>query len=67
MDISNAVQGEVVRLREMIAFTKAKFPTGKVNFIAYDMIIAEAERAVREQDAVALCRILPELKEMLLL
>lgn len=63
-DISSEVQIEVARLRETIATTKALIPNGRANFIFYDLAIAEAERAVREQDTVALCRILPELREM---
>jgi hypothetical protein len=58
------VQKEVARLRDMIATTKALMPGGNVNFIFYDLAIAEAERAVREQDTIALIKILPELREM---
>ena len=63
-DISSAVQAEVARLRDMISATKALLPDGKVNFIAYEMAIQQAERAVREQDATSLCRFLPELRSM---
>ena len=63
-DISSEVQKEVARIREMIATTRALMPDRQVNFIFYDMVIEKAERAVREQDAVTLCRILPELREM---
>ena len=63
-DISSEVQKEVARIREMIAITRALMPDRQVNFIFYDMVIEKAERAVREQDAVTLCRILPELREM---
>jgi len=63
-DISSEVQKEVARIREMIAITRALMPDRQVNFIFYDMVIETAERAVREQDAVTLCRILPELREM---
>lgn len=63
-DISSAVQGEVKRIREIISTTKALLPNGRVNFFFYDLTLAEAERAIREQDVVALCRILPELQEM---
>ena len=63
-DLITAVQEEVARLREMIATVKALAPNGRVNFFFYDMAIKEAERAIREQDAIALVRILPELKEM---
>jgi hypothetical protein len=58
------VQKEIARIREMIATTRALMPDRQVNFIFYDMVIEKAERAVREQDAVTLCRILPELREM---
>ena len=63
-DISSEVQKEVVRLRELIATIKALMPDRRINFICYDLAIDAAEKAVREQDAVALCRILPELREM---
>ena len=63
-DISSEVQKEIARIREMIATTRALMPDRQVNFIFYDMVIEKAERAVREQDAVTLCRILPELREM---
>ena len=63
-DISSEVQKEVARIREMISETKALLPNGNVNFIIYEMTIAEAERAVREQDAVALVKMLPELQGM---
>lgn len=63
-DISSAVQNEVGRIREMIATTKALLPNGNVNFSFYELTLAEADRAIREQDAVALVRILPELKAM---
>lgn len=63
-DISSEVQKEVARIREMIAETKALLPNGTANFIIYEMTIAEAERAVREQDAAALVKMLPELRGM---
>ena len=63
-DISSAVQKEVARLRETIATTKALLPNSRANFIFYDMAITEAERAVREQDTVALVKILPGLQSM---
>jgi hypothetical protein len=63
-DISSAVQKEVARLRDMIATTNALIPNGSASFIFYEMAIAEAERAVREQDAVALIKILSELRDM---
>ncbi len=63
-DLSTAVQNEVARLREMIATAEALLPNGCANFVFYYLAIAEAERAVREQDAAALVKILPELREM---
>jgi len=63
-DISSEVQKEVNRIREMIAETKALLPNGNVNFYFYELIITEAEKAIREQDVVALIRLLPELKSM---
>ena len=63
-DISSEVQKEVNRIREMIAKTKALLPNGNVNFYFYELIITEAEKAIREQDVVALIRLLPELKSM---
>jgi hypothetical protein len=64
MNLSEEVQNEVKRIREMIAETKALLPHTKMNWFIYDGVLSEAERAVREQDAVALVRILPELREM---
>lgn len=63
-DISSAVQNEVCRIREMITDTKSLFPTRNINFSFYEMILREADRAVREQDIVALVKILPELQGM---
>lgn len=64
-DISSAVQSEISRIREMITTTKELLPNVRINFgFFYEMILAEAERAVREQDAVALVKILPELRDM---
>lgn len=63
-DISSEAQKEVARLREMIATTKILLPHGNVNFFFYEVVIEEAERAIREQDAVALCRILPDIRGM---
>lgn len=63
-DTSTAVQKEVARLRDMITTTKALIPGGNVNFIFYEIVIEEAERAIREQDAVDLVKILPQLREM---
>ena len=64
MDISNAIQNEVTRIRNMISETKTLFPDANINFAIYEMTLASADKAVREQDAVALIKILPELKEM---
>ena len=58
------VQDEVARLRNMIAETKALLPGGNVNWAAYEFAIAAAEKAVREQDAATLARLLPELRSM---
>lgn len=63
-DISSEVQKEVSRLRDMITTTKTLMPNSQINFIVYEIAIHRAEKAVREQDAVTLCRILPELREM---
>ena len=58
------IQDEVARLRETIAETKRLLPNGSISWIFYNAAIAEAERAVREQDAVAMIRILQNLKSM---
>jgi hypothetical protein len=63
-EMAKAIQHEVVRLRETIAETKRLLPDAETNWFFYDTMIALAERAVREQDAVAMLRILPELQEM---
>jgi len=63
-DISSEVQKQVARIRGMMNTIKVFLPDSNVNFIVYDSVIARAEKAVREQDAVALCRILPILREM---
>jgi hypothetical protein len=63
-DLSQEVQKEVARIRDMISETKALFPAGNVNFVMYEVAISEAERAVREQDTAALVSVLPELREM---
>ena len=63
-DIITEVQAEVTRLRDMISTTKAYFPNRNMNFVIYEFAISEAESAIREQDAVALIRILPELQKM---
>jgi hypothetical protein len=64
MNLPGEVQQEVARMRNMIAEMKTLLPDANVSFIAYEMMIAEAERAVREQDTVALIRILQELQDM---
>jgi len=61
-DISTEVQKEVARLRDMIATSQKMLPNSNVSFIFYYLAIVEAERAVREQDAVALIKILPVLR-----
>jgi hypothetical protein len=63
-EMAKAIQNEVARLRETIAETKRLLPDAETNWFFYDTMIALAERAVREQDAVAMLRILPELQEM---
>ena len=63
-DISQEVQKEVSRIQDMISTTKALLPNGQCNFIFYEMLISQAEKAVREQDAVALVCLLPELRKM---
>ena len=63
-DISSEVQKEVARLRDTIATTKALIPNSRANFIFYDTVIEEAEKAIREQDAAALVRILPVIQGM---
>jgi hypothetical protein len=64
MSLPESVQAEVARLRETMAETKRMLPNARVSWMFYEAAIAEAERAVREQDVVALIRILPELQEM---
>lgn len=63
-DISSQVQKEVARLRETITVTKTLLPDARANFFFYDIAIDAAEKAIREQDAVALLRLLPALREM---
>ena len=63
-DISQEVQKEVARIRDMISTTKALLPNGRGNFVIYEMMLSQAEKAVREQDATALIRLLPELRKM---
>lgn len=57
-DISTAVQA--ARLRNTMAETEALLPGGPVNWTFYESAI----KAVREQDATTLVRILPMLKDM---
>ena len=64
MSLSEEVQNEVKRVREMIAETKALLPRTHVNFGIFEVTLYDAEKAVREQDTVALVRLLPELKNM---
>lgn len=64
ISLPEAVQVEVARLREIMAETKRLLPNSQVSWVFYEAAIAEAELAVREQDAVTLVRILPELKGM---
>lgn len=63
-NISEAVQKEVARIRGTLAETKMLFPNRSVNFIIYEMVLAQADKAVREQDAAILVKLLPQLKEM---
>lgn len=63
-DISQEVQKEVSRIQDMISTTKALLPNGRGNFVIYEMMIAKAEKAVREQDTTTLVQLLPELREM---
>ena len=58
------IQDEVARLRETMAETKRLLPNGSISWVFYEAAISEAERALREQDTVAMIRILPELKSM---
>lgn len=64
IDLIEATQIEVARLRDMIATTKALFPKANVNFTFYEVVIKEADLAIREQDATTLCKMLPAMKEM---
>lgn len=63
-DISQEVQKEVTRIRDMISTTKALLPSNQGNFAIYEMMIAQAEKAVRDQDTAALVQLLPKLQEM---
>ena len=62
--LPEAVQKEVARIRERIAITKQYLPNGNVAWGMYEAILNEADRAVREQDAVEMVRLLPELESM---
>ena len=62
--ISSMVQIEVARIREMITITQTLLPNDNVNFMMYEMTLDAADRAVREQDVVALIKLLPELHGM---
>lgn len=58
------IQAEIARLKSTIQTTKELLPGVQVNWASYEKMIAEAGRAVREQDTAAMLRILPELREM---
>ena len=62
-DISQEVQKEVTRIKDMISTTKALLPNGRGNFAVYEILIDRAEKAVREQDVATLVKLLPELRE----
>lgn len=64
MTVPEKIQAEVARLRATIAETTALLPNARVSWVFYEAAIAEAERAVRQQDTAAMVRILPELEEM---
>jgi len=59
-----AVQDEVKRIREMITEVKTLMLQSNVNFYFYELVLTEADKAIREHDTVALLRLLPELKAM---
>jgi len=63
-NVAEEVQNEVRRIREMIAETKALLPNANANFAFYEIALSEADRAVREQDASALVKVLPVLRDM---
>ena len=63
-DVSQEVQREITRIRDMIITSKVLLPKANVNFAIYEATIAEARRAIREQDATALVKLLPKLREM---
>ena len=58
------IQDHVAELRDTISYAKAACKNVAVNFVMYETLIAEAEKAVREQDTAAMLRLLPELQEM---
>ena len=58
------IQDEVARLRAIKSETKRLFPVSRISWVFYDDAISRAEMVVREQDAVAMIKILPELKSM---
>jgi len=64
MDIIEATQVEMARIRDTISTTKALLPDRNVNFICYEMMINEAEKAIREQDTVKLIKLYQELKNI---
>lgn len=63
-DLLSAVQDEFNRIREMITEVKTLLPKRNVSFYFYELILNEADKAIREHDTVALLRLLPELKAM---
>jgi len=62
-DIINEVQKEVARIKEMIAVSQILLQ-GQGKFAVHEILIAEAERAIREQDKTVLVSILPTLREI---
>jgi hypothetical protein len=62
--LPEAIQAEVARLRNTMADTEALLPSARTNWVFYTMAIEAAETAVREQDTVAMVRLLPELRGM---
>ena len=62
-NVIEAVQKETIRIREMISETKALLPHIKGNFVLYEMLLQQADKAILEQDTVALIKLLPELKK----
>lgn len=63
-DIGKELQKEVARINDMISTTKALLPNGNVNFAICEMVIERAEEAIREQDVIAMVRLLPQLKKI---